>query len=335
MKYFIIIMSSFVIVNSHAQILRSSSSPKTNQKVDAENNIKGEENNCKIAELIRTDSTYDGDKEIEAKLRFTNAEEYFNEGSLIGYENSLIELTNAETILNKTNSKILYLKIKSLNNLYSENDFYYVYDLDTALKLFFSVTNSKEYPIEKYSEILNIKNSFISFQKLIGEQFKSINSPQYKNNSSICLQKGMSLLVSDNKCLARKYISLSAQKGNDTAMLQMGLIYRCEDWAFQYAKNNCRIRDVKKAIFWFSKSEKKNNSYALYYLANYYYLGDGVEQNYSKAVELLKNSAQMNNPFAMEVLSYFYEKGIGVEKNKKASKEWIDKSKEILKHLMK
>jgi len=99
------------------------------------------------------------DKNIEAITYYTNAEDYFNKNTVVDYDNCLKELRKAEKILETTNSKILYLKIKALNEFRILTD-YYDTEIDSSLASFFKLTDAKEYPLEKYSEIVKISDQY-------------------------------------------------------------------------------------------------------------------------------------------------------------------------------
>jgi len=61
------------------------------------------------------------DKNAEAIMHYTTAEEFFNKNTLLGAEQCIEELNNAEESLQTTNPKILHLKIEAANKFH---DFY-------------------------------------------------------------------------------------------------------------------------------------------------------------------------------------------------------------------
>jgi uncharacterized protein (TIGR02145 family) len=92
-------------------------------------------------------------KDILAKSAMLNADEAYNKTD---YYKCLKYLKDAETNLGKTNSRIQYLKVKSLMAL-GVNDFNNKaiwLQADTALKVFFDVTPENGYVPEKYDEML-------------------------------------------------------------------------------------------------------------------------------------------------------------------------------------
>ncbi|MBS1920771.1 MAG: hypothetical protein JST17_11005 [Bacteroidetes bacterium] len=141
------------------------------------------------------------DKDIEAQMHYTSAEDKYSKGGIQNYEDCFEELGKAESILGKTNSKILYLKIKALssiaklNETYYSYDTYYYYDIDTCLKTFFNITDAKSYPVEKYTEILNIKDLFQKRGKYFKEDaFVKFKTLEYKNSDTALLRHARFLI---------------------------------------------------------------------------------------------------------------------------------------------
>lgn len=115
------------------------------------------------------------DKDVEAQVYYLNAERAFDTS---GFVNCILELNKAEKALGATNSKILYLKVKALSNIYSLH-YPLAYMMDTCLKAFFKITDAKKYPIEKYGEIINIKNKFNGFGNDLGPVFQTLTQKDY------------------------------------------------------------------------------------------------------------------------------------------------------------
>jgi len=117
------------------------------------------------------------DKDAEAITYYTNAEEYFNRNTLGGYDSCLRELEKAEKILETSNSKILYLKIRAMNED-GKITGYYTDKMDSALTIFFKITDAKKYPIEKYSEIVTINDFYKQYRKSHNGMTDVKNTPQ-------------------------------------------------------------------------------------------------------------------------------------------------------------
>ena len=79
-----------------------------------------------------------------------------------------------------------------------------------------------------------------------------------------------------------------------------------------YAKENLK----QDHMVTFSFYEQTNDlTYSMNYLANMYKNGNGVEQNYQKAIELYMRANEKGNVCAMNNLAFMYRNGNGVEQN--------------------
>ncbi len=76
------------------------------------------------------------------------------------------------------------------------------------------------------------------------------------------------------------------------------------------------------------KNAQSGDSEAQYKLGECYYYGNGVEQDYQKAVEWYEKSAKQGYAKAQNNLGFCYGKGYGVEKNLEKEVEWYMKSAE-------
>lgn len=76
-------------------------------------------------------------------------------------------------------------------------------------------------------------------------------------------------------------------------------------------------QDYEKAVFWLKKAAAGDDGFALYYLAQCYENGTGVEQNYGEAVRLYRIAAEREYPQAEAFyeLAHCYELGHGVPKD--------------------
>src|SRR5262245_41562001 len=78
------------------------------------------------------------DKDAEARVNYTNAEDLYNKGTYLEAEKCIEELKKAEDLLGSTNPKILYLKIMAADRFY---DGYYRYDRIIWLQQFFKLAD--------------------------------------------------------------------------------------------------------------------------------------------------------------------------------------------------
>lgn len=105
---------------------------------------------------------------------------------------------------------------------------------------------------------------------------------------------------------------LEAKRGNQTAQNHTGDFYYSNE-----------IYD--KAIEWYEKSVKQNNSDGQYKLAECYFNGTGVEKDYDKAIELYKSSARQNHINSQKKLAECYFNGNGVEQDYLEAILWYEK----------
>lgn len=100
-------------------------------------------------------------KDAEARYAYAEAEKAFNE---LKYEESIKYCDDAASNLGKTNSKILYLKLKCFQKLLEQDCTNTVLNKDSQLlqsiKLFFDLTNDSNYPQDKYFEIVELKKKY-------------------------------------------------------------------------------------------------------------------------------------------------------------------------------
>ena len=95
-----------------------------------------------------------------------------------------------------------------------------------------------------------------------------------------------------------------------------------------YEKGNGVEQNYEKAIECYTKSVEQGNAVAQLRLGYCYEKGYGVEQNYEKAIEWYTKSAKQGNASAMYNLALCYQEGNGVEQNYEKAVEWYSKSAE-------
>lgn len=76
------------------------------------------------------------------------------------------------------------------------------------------------------------------------------------------------------------------------------------------------------------ESSLENDSNTLYELAESYYCGKGVKQDFSKAIDYYKKAADLCNSEAMQSLGQCYENGVGVKKDYLEAAKWYRRAKE-------
>ena len=97
----------------------------------------------------------------------------------------------------------------------------------------------------------------------------------------------------------------------------------------RYYKGEGVEQDYAKAVEWFTKSAELGNTLAMNRIGVCYINGNGVEKDYAKAVEWYTKSAELGNASAMLNLGNRYYYGEGVEKDYAKAVEWYTKSAEL------
>jgi TPR repeat protein len=232
------------------------------------------------------------DKEAEAKVYYTNAEEFFNKNTKYDFYQCFDELSKAEKALGVSNSKILFLKIKAMQAFSNE---YFAYDLDSAFNVFFKITDTKSYPNDKYSEMIKAKNNFN--QEIDKSYFIKVGTPNFKNSAEGWLLAGKIYFKENYVGIAEDYFYKAARHGLAEApdlIYQVGLKYLSIDYNdfaekdFLTAANEYNIipamlslgklynsptknhQDCVKAEQWFKKAANLNNIEAMYRLGLLY-----------------------------------------------------------------
>ncbi|MDE6731503.1 MAG: relaxase MobL [Oscillospiraceae bacterium] len=93
-----------------------------------------------------------------------------------------------------------------------------------------------------------------------------------------------------------------------------------------FALGNGTEQDYTKAFAWFEKSAAAGNKFAQYSLGSLYYYGNGVSQSYEKAYEYYKLSADQDNAYACYETAKMLRGGIGIEKNTEQAEVYFQKA---------
>lgn len=119
-------------------------------------------------------------------------------------------------------------------------------------------------------------------------------------NLGICYYKGHG--VDPNITEAVRYFRLAAEQNDVYAQYMLGFCL--------YITKNCA-----EAIQWYIRAANNGLMEAQYALGYYYYNGEGVEQDYNKAVHYFKLAADQGNGPAQYMSGLCYYNGTGVPKN--------------------
>lgn len=106
-----------------------------------------------------------------------------------------------------------------------------------------------------------------------------------------------------------KWYSLAAEQGNPDAQSFLGETY--------YVKG-----DYDQAVIWYTKAAQKRSK-AAFNLANMYFEGKGVKQDYEKAVELYRTSGHVG---ARLILGRIYDEGEIVKQDYEEAKNWYSQA---------
>ena len=109
---------------------------------------------------------------------------------------------------------------------------------------------------------------------------------------------------------------------------QNGDVSAQKDLADKYYYGRGVKQDYTKAAIWYAKAAKKGNAYAQCFLGYCYKNGQGVEKNFTEAVKWYTKAAEKGFAPAQRNLGYCYEKGQGVEQNFTEAVKWYTKAAE-------
>ena len=130
-----------------------------------------------------------------------------------------------------------------------------------------------------------------------------------------------------------KWLNKATELGNSDAMYWLGIIYRYGDSGDKDPKKalNYFVMAVgsghgKSALDAVNELISYNDVETMKKIAGFYEKGQGVEQDYLKAIEWYERASRANDSEAMNKIGRFYEQGIGVEKNYDKAIEWYEKA---------
>jgi Sel1 repeat len=123
--------------------------------------------------------------------------------------------------------------------------------------------------------------------------------------------------VAQDYAKAREWSQKAAEKGDATAMLWLGLLYRDGHGVAQ---------DYVKAREWYEKAAEKGDPSAMQSLGLAYHQGQGVAQDYAKAREWYEKAAEKGDAKAMTALGLLYDSGSGVARDTARAREWYEKA---------
>ncbi len=97
---------------------------------------------------------------------------------------------------------------------------------------------------------------------------------------------------------------------------------------YMYAKGQGMSQDYKKAVVWYLKAAEQGDADAQTSLGVMYNVGQGVAQDYKKAVEWYRKAAEQGAANAQSNLGVMYTSGQGVEQDDREAASWYRKAAE-------
>ncbi len=107
-----------------------------------------------------------------------------------------------------------------------------------------------------------------------------------------------------------------------------GYIYDQVLVGWMYEKGNGVSQDYAKAVKWYRKAAEQGDAEGQFNLGIMYYNGQGVSQDYAEAVKWYRKAAEQNYEYAQCNLGFMYLEGNGVEKDYSQAVEWFRKAAE-------
>jgi len=87
-------------------------------------------------------------------------------------------------------------------------------------------------------------------------------------------------------------------------------------------------QDYTKAVKWYKKAAILGDKDSQYNLAVAYAFGEGIKQSYKEAFHWYRRAAEQNHPVAQYSLGVSYAYGEGIAQNPELAAEWVKKSAE-------
>jgi TPR repeat protein/transglutaminase-like putative cysteine protease len=129
-------------------------------------------------------------------------------------------------------------------------------------------------------------------------------------------EKGLGVARDD--ALAAQWYAKSAAAGDKMGQSWLGTMYR---------DGRGVERNYKEAEKWLSRAAEQGSSWAQAEIGLLYtHGGDGLPQDYGKAIEYFRKSADEGNADALYDLGWVYEAGLGVPQDRQQAIEWYSKA---------
>lgn len=136
---------------------------------------------------------------------------------------------------------------------------------------------------------------------------------------ALCLLRGLFFEKDENE--AYHYAKISAEMGNPTGKALLGIIY-AEGLAG-------KKKDMAEAIKMLSESVEQGCNVGILTLANLYYQGIGVPQDYLKTLEILEKGCRLNDCDSIVFAAQMYRNGDGIDVNYERARELFEKAAKL------
>ena len=183
--------------------------------------------------------------------------------------------------------------------------------INSVVRDTYESTGHKQYPLQMGTPLteFNFNPPSLAYnnfnQNLNQEDAKKLN------------QKGLSYYNSKDYEEAAKYFRMAADRGFESAMCNLGVMYELGEGVKQ---------NFDESFRWYKKAADLGEATAMNNLAFQYENGRGVAQNFEEALRWYKKAADFGEATAMDNLGYLYENGIGVKQNLYEAQKWYEKA---------
>lgn len=140
---------------------------------------------------------------------------------------------------------------------------------------------------------------------------------------------GVRGIVDAVRVAKNKEIVLRVRRGDDDIPRTISVTPRETRFKCPGADSAELKRDPAEAVKWFEKAADRGDQGGLFYLAQAYQKGTGVQQDYKKAMDLYEKGASRGDWEAAQAISHMYATGEAGEKNKELADRWYRKALDL------
>lgn len=195
-----------------------------------------------------------------------------------------------------------------------------------------------------YNQLSNLTNFSEEYRFIITRNLQEILM------EIVTPTNGLSVIYMEDEELEEAIILYqNAVLGDVQAQLELSHLYKDierDDWAFPwfealgkagnaealywvgnyYYMGNVVEKDLKKTYLSYKEAAEKGFPDAINNYADMYLRGEYIEKDLTRALELFKQAAKKGVPEAMYTLGYMYENGVGTKMDLTKSRDWYTKS---------